>query len=414
VHEPLLSKSNTRGVYPCPFGAVKWIIPEPFANLGCHARRTVLACGMALLSVLTSGCAAPRQHAPAPVHFNPIGVWYAVECAANPSNDLPPMLDRDFESIARAGLNAVFVKHCAPDDWNDVMEAAARQGLRVVVTDPVSVRFLRSGTKRGSLFSADSAMKRAVVAGRYVGFVVDEVTHRRARRLATQARAMSPPIPTCVQVTKVATFDLSAFDYVIRANPTIASGSPAVGAAPARWVNTVVCRRHRRDEEATVRSWLGAFHMGLARGFVGGVVFDTYRSLPGNWDGIVRGSEPPSPERTAMLRRIVSRAKRWCPLLRGLSARRLPDLRTSASDLHATCFRGDKRRFLLIVNASPTRFTRTTVELPSLIERSPVARAVTVSTDEDTTVGAVFRVQRGKLRIPIDLPPGEAELFELF
>lgn len=414
MYESLWSKQKSRGVYPSPFGAVKWIIAERVNGRRYSNCGTAVAAGWACLCVLAAGCTAPQAQIASTPPFTPIGASYAVACETDLSDVLASSIDTDFENMARAGMNTVFVKHSRPDQWFDVMDSAARHNLNVIITDPEAVRFVRSGTGGDAPFSEDAALKRSVVAGRTIGTIVDDVTLRRARKLTARAHAASPPMATCVHIASDEAFDLSPFDYAVFPDASGAGESARVSKSPACSVCTVTCRKHRRDEETTVRSWLAAFHMNLARGCAGGVLFDTYRSLPGQWDGIVFGVEPPTPERITMLRRIADRANRWCPLLAGLSASEWPDARTVSSELYAARLSGGKRRYLLLVNTSPTHFIRKAIEVPAALGGSAVERAVTVATDEDTTVGDVFHNRQGVLRITIELPPGEARLYELF
>lgn len=365
------------------------------------------------VAVLSAGCVAPSTNAPAAARFEPLGVWYSVETAAAATAPLARTLNRDFGNIRKMDLNAVFVRHCDPDDWPIVAEAGAEHGLALIAPDPAAIRYVRSGSSRGDWFADMKTSGSSSVAACYLGEVVDAETYARARRLADAARRATPPIMTCVSFGADANYDGAVFDYVVRAEPTDADVRTA---APA--LATVVCREHRRDEEATVRGWLASFHLGLLRGDCGGVVFDAYRALPGNWHGIVRQNSPPSPERTAMLRRIIARAKRWPGLLAGLEPQPIEVRGALPTEVRTALLTDGKsvagRQYLMVVNTSPTRFVRTTATFSPTTGSAAVTRAVTVTTAEDTMIGQVYPARHGELKIPLQLPPGEAKLFELF
>lgn len=395
---PPIPGTESSGVYLWHFARVKWIVCVGLSGFS--------------IASLAAGCVSPPTNTATSRAFAPIGVWYSVATASSVATaGLGRQLERDFASIKQMKMNAVFVRHYFPADLAAVLEAANKHELKVIVSDPAAIRYLRAGAGGSPQFSTAAVFSEdPSITARYIGHVVDTDTHRRARRLAGVAREVLPPIAVCVSADPEGQTgrDMSDFDHVIWNAP-----GPVTDERPWGGIQTVDCRRHRRDEEATVRQWLASYHRGLLHGQGGGIVFNAYRALPGNWTGIVEDDRPPAPERIAMLRRIIRRSDRWRDRLAGLQVKPVKGDH-DAPDLETGLFSNDRLSYLMLVNTSATRFFRQSVTFPAGFDDLDVERAVAVTRAEDATVGKVFRTRRGELVIPLDLAPGEAELFELF
>ncbi len=370
-----------------------------------------------MLAIATvTGCAAPRGGAAPRLAETPqpIATWYSVATTTTAGSSLARTLEHDFARMADLNINTVIVRHAYAHDLPSVYAAAERHGLHLIVSDPVARRYVR-GTAKLAFSSSTLLPPSPLIHARFVGHVVDAFTWARVRRLAELGRRGRPTITTAAVVVA----DLSG--TITPSNRTICiwadeapTASPrAIPSSATGGIHTIVCRQHRKDELTAVRQWLAQFHNGLLRGRTGGVVFDSFRALPGNWSGIVRSDEAPSPERQAMIRRIAARVERWSGLLAGLNVDAVAPLRAQNA-LRIARFHDPKRAYLLIANPSPTAFVREVVVVPSYLGGKAIERAVHVPSAEDTLIGPVHRAQGGEMAIPVQLSPGEAALFELF
>ncbi len=352
---------------------------------------------------------------PAPVHLHRTGVWYSVATAALSADaTLEATLHRDFDTIRLLTISAVYVEHIEPAQWPAVLNAAASRRLSIIAADERALHYVRTGAEPERPFSP-TVPDHPLVVERYIGHVVDAVTLQRARRVAQLAKERAPPLAVCVTVEEGAPLtaaDMLMFDQII-----VAHGQDVRGSAesmPAGGVATVECAQHRRDELATVRRWLAGFHAALLHGCTGGVVFDRYRAIPGNWRGIAYGGEPLSAERKAMIKRICLRAQEWSPLLAGLRAAPIEIGAGKAERVVAAAFSASAPRYLMIANLSPDVFARTTMAIPSVLDGVELRRAVAVTPPERAEVGQVYSARRGEISIRVDLAPGDAMLVELF
>jgi hypothetical protein len=166
--------------------------------------------------------------------------------------------------------------------------------------------------------------------------------------------------------------------------------------------------------EDAVTLWLGLYHAAVSGGSTRGVVVDAYAELPGRTRGLVDHNNRLSLVRSAAVKRIVSRARQWGPMLRQAEANTLPGVQSYDDDVVVTLLTRGRRRLVLVWNTSTTRFLRTSVFLPEQVDGRPAERAVEVAGEPGMLGGAVYTKRRGKIDIKVDLAPGNAGLFELF
>lgn len=380
----------------------------------CAPVKRIIAAALALG---LAGCAPVEpQLEPVVQSVPPAGMWYSVELAATAPAGLAETLQRDFANFAAMGLDLVLVEHCAPAEMPAVIAEAGNRQLRLIVADPVAERYVRSGWQRSGWFAPPAVVpQRHAVAARFIGCVIDETTLQRALALAGVAQGAGLALAVDVDVRMADRVPPGAFAYVFwrdaaRGEPQRLVNEDAVRGG----VRTVICARGAGGEQHAVRAWMAAYHLGLSQGQSGGVVFDTYRALPASARGVVVAGEALTPERIAIVRRIVERCRRWHELLAGLSVHEARNVPVRDVDVRVALLASPRRQCLLIVNPSPDKFARGQLTLNTGIARTAFDRAVSVTTREDTMVGSVHRVVGSRLDIPLALAPGEAELFELF
>jgi hypothetical protein len=176
----------------------------------------------------------------------------------------------------------------------------------------------------------------------------------------------------------------------------------------------IVVRGRRGDAETSVHDWLGLYHAGLAAGFTHGLILDAYIPLPDGRGGVAAKDGALPVAHSAAVKRIVARARRWGPLLHGLRPEALSGAHAYDEDVDVVAFCHGLRRLVLIRNVSATRFIRSHVVLPDGIAGRPVDRVVEVPAEPDAVGGRVVPARRGTIRVPIDLGPGGARLYEAF
>ncbi len=419
--------TKPRGVYRANLTRVKPIL-WPSAGLSVSTRRYFSVAPYVLLfvsSVLT-GC-MPSARVTDTRGIGPIGVRYSVQTAISCSETgMKSVIERDFAAIKKMGMDTICLRHCHPQETNSVLESIAACGLKAIVDDPAAIRYVKSGSSSGSLLSSNEEYWTSpVITFRYIGHIVDEITLKRAATCAKAARNKN--LKTCVSIDlsfwktgDLQRQSIDVFDSVVWEN-LAEEGSHSFDSAvispgsPSRLnVQAVRCRQYRKSELETVRQWLGEYHLGLTRGCCDGVVFDTYRTLPGDWSGIVIGNSQPSPERGTMIRKISDRCRNWNEYLAGLKVQPVETIENKPEEIKTALFSKGSRKYLLIVNRSYSRFFRSRLSFPTVLGDAHIDRAVTVSTAEDSMIGSVYRVHNQQLRIDLDLSPGEARLFELF
>jgi hypothetical protein len=143
-------------------------------------------------------------------------------------------------------------------------------------------------------------------------------------------------------------------------------------------------------------------------------MLDAYTETPGHERGFVERGGGLTLERSAAVKRILSRARKWGPLLRGAQPSVVPGVDSPGGAVRVTLFTRGQRRFVLVWNPASDRFVRSTVEVASDLGGQPARRAVEVAAEPGRMGGGVFQQRRGKIALDVDLAPGNASLFELF
>jgi hypothetical protein len=199
-------------------------------------------------------------------------------------------------------------------------------------------------------------------------------------------------------------------EVTLTACPAGAGSGKAAGAAMV-----LDCVQFADEEvpEAASR-WLRQYHEGLAAGLTGGLIVEGFRVVPGRWRGLIERQERLAMDRATALRRITTRAQHWGPLLRRLRPTDVQPLGPVSDTLKVVLFSGTKRRFVLLLNSSDTRFIRGVVDLPSELDSKPINRAVLVPPDPNEIAGQVVQPRTQRLTLRMDLRPGDAALWELF
>ncbi len=404
------------GVYRPDFPGVKW-------NVGSVIQVVLtpqLAIPIAFLALTLplAGCSQHQRPEEFDKHECLLGAWYSVENArAVGAGNLEARLEQDFSRMGKMGLNTVLLRHCDKFDLPLALAAATRHGLRTVVCDHRAMRYVRSGSGNASFSGANTIPDQETTKQRYVGRIVDDVTASRCERVIVSAspRAHAIRAVVCSGMQMLQRLLALDSDVLILADSMPDGEVCGLGTTSSMMlIQTIRCLQHRKDELMTVRQWLGEFHEGLASGRVGGVVFDAYRSSSCNWSGLVIGNSPPSAERSALLRRIAARSKCWNPKLEGLVPQTISPLSGGSPSTRSTLFSGPRRQYLLIVNHSSTKFVRTALCYQTALGEKSIVRAVEVPSSSHSQLGTVLEPANDVLRIPVNISPGDALLYELF
>lgn len=404
----------------CGFGPAAILAGGPAVRALAGVAAVAASAGGAALVAL-AGCAAPPG-GPAVAPYL-LAVSYNVELleALGPSDNTSIMRE-DFGQIRKLGFDAVFVRHAEDAAVPAVGHAAQQAGLKAAASRRDELYYLRTGR----LPAGCPSVAALVAGGRRGGQpalvvfdgVVDAGTAVRARELAAAHRAGRSP-PTTLAIMAGQTGGLAGSGV----SPASMRPEASLVACPADFrggeadgsmmILPCVQRTDEQVPEAASR-WLRQYHEGLAAGLTGGLIVDGFRVVPGQWRGLVEGSEPLAVDRATALLRITARAGYWGPLLRRLTPITVRPLGPVSDDLRVVLFRGAKRRFILLINSSDTRFLRGTVDLPGELDSQRVNRAVLVPADPNKIDGQVVEPRTQRLSLRADLRPGDAALWELF
>lgn len=157
---------------------------------------------------------------------------------------------------------------------------------------------------------------------------------------------------------------------------------------------------------------LWQYHQELIRGRTGGLLIDGLCGLPGEGPDLASIANGSDRETAASLSATLARARAWQTRLKG--AVLVGDEHVKGA-LRVSAFRGNKCRFVLVVNPSLETRVHADVELAEAsAQLGGAASAVEVPGTVQQPAGRVVRSQGGSIRTNVDLPPGEAALFELF
>ncbi|NOX59361.1 MAG: hypothetical protein GXP29_10960 [Planctomycetes bacterium] len=368
----------------------------------------------AVLILVTTLCGCVSSGRASLHRSGSIGVCYSPEKAirSSPARGLD-VIERDLATISKMHLDTVIIRHLRPESIALVLEQAAEHGLKLVLPDARAIRRVKGISQIATQSGGDPPLPRSpIVVGYYLGDIVDTETHARALKEAQRLGRLR--LASCVRIDPdiVANVDVSAFDCVIAMNSE-RSGGLRKGAG-GRIFQTLSCRSARSGDDAAARAWLRDYHRGLSRGQTGGVIFEAFRTFPGDGEGLVPQDATLSPERISTVQRITSRAKRWHRVLAGLVPAPVTPTEILPDNIEVTLLAKGKRRCLLIANTSTRDFSRGKVVLPIELNAGAVVRAVAVPADSDAGLGDVIPVRTDRLVIPVELAPGDGLLYELF
>ncbi|MCH8149001.1 MAG: hypothetical protein IH987_13645 [Planctomycetes bacterium] len=178
-------------------------------------------------------------------------------------------------------------------------------------------------------------------------------------------------------------------------------------------VVTTAENAHQVDGSPMER-WLAQYHRELLLGKTGGIVVDRYRRVPGDPPGLATDGGPMPAARSAALRALITRVRRWAPHVHRAAVQPVDVVISANADILVVRLVRGKREHLLIFNPSPDRYTRGDVALPESMGGSALTRAVEVPSSETSPAGRVLYPVRGRVVVNVALRPGDAVLFELF
>ncbi len=378
------------------------------------------ACGL-----LAAGCLQP----PAIERSVPflVGVRYPVEpLSMAEAGDPGHRLSTDFQRIRELGFNAVLAAHVADDRREAIVHAARAEALTLILTDPVLHRFCRAGPAGGRAMDIKKRLRAASVPeadGRsrvlHIGEIVDDDGVGRAAQIASWAEQSFPSVPVAATVRADLPLPgdgLRHITPVVRvcqpADPTGTFSTPLPLPKPGMMIIPVSGRSE--DLVQSVRTWLGMYHAGLSTGATEGVILDAWAEVRGRREGLVDAADRVAVARAAAIKRILHRAWAWAPCLKGSLIVPLDGWQCYDGNLRVTLFVRQHRRWVLVWNASASRYLRSELSLPAEAGGASVDRAVEVPGDPGVVGGRVFEGRRGRITIPVELAPGDAMLVELF
>jgi hypothetical protein len=382
-----------------------------------------------LLAVLSAnGCTAPVRIAwEQPWRGHLLVMRYAVEPLYGLSADgIQALVERDLETIRRLGIEAVLAAHVDDANRRMLMSAAEAAGLALILPDRVIAHYVRTGhvdDTYGSWQKMTDARCRSLPPGAPVlamdiGYVANDEAARRAGAVAGQMARVAPHLPAMATLGPAVTSPPDRIGPIAsigtdRRPVRPGSGSASEPAGPPPLGKVRINQRVVPDTD-TVRRWFAAYHAGLAAGMTAGVVFDSYRKVPGQWQGLVdkRGRIPVSS--AAAFKQLLDRARTWGSRLTGARPQTIAGAGERDPDLEPTLLVRGRQRFVLIRNVSEERFVRGRVVLPTRLGNEPVRRLVGVPGETNALGGRVVEPTTGRLELPVDLPPGGADLYEVF
>ncbi len=340
-----------------------------------------------------------------------VGVHYSARVARQSSPDRNlDLVKRDFANIKKMKIDVVLIDEVDGNDVDSIVECADRHDLKLILPDIQAVNRVRGLSLAGA--SSSRRIKSPAIVGYYLGHVVNGASFAQAQKESARIHAANAKSLTVVRMdaSMISEDRIDAFDHVI----AHVAGDESTSKPTAGAFQTIRFRSDGRENDATIRSWLLAFHRGLAKGRSGGLIIEGFRTLPGDGVGLVSRDVPLSPERITMVQRIANRAKRWSTVLTGLGQADVKPLEESLASVDVALLAKGHRRCLLIVNPSTRDFARGEVSLPIELNGSAVVRAVAVPADSDATLGDVIRARSDRIVFQVKLAPGDAALYELF
>jgi hypothetical protein len=356
-----------------------------------------------------------------------VAVRYPVEpLSMAETGDPEHRLSTDFQRIRELGFNGVLAAHVADDRREAVVQAARTQALMLILTDPVLHRFCRAGPASGRAVDIDDRLRTVLPPDAdglprmlHVGEIGDDAGAGRAAQIAARVERRLPSLPVAATVRADLPLPGARLRHItpmVRvcepADLTGTFSSPLPLPRPGMMIIPV--SGQTEDLVQSVRTWLGMYHAGLSAGATEGLILDAWAEVRGRREGLVDAADSVVVARAAAVKRIIHRAGAWSPRLRGSVVVPLDGWQCHDGNLRVTLFTRQHRRWVLLWNASASRFMRSELSLPAEAGGATATRAVEVPGDPGVVGGRVFDARRGRIAIPVELAPGDAILFELF
>ncbi len=343
-----------------------------------------------------------------------IGIWY------EPPRDgggaiVEARAADDILVIEKLGFNAMLVESPRPGDIRSLSNLAEETDVDIVAPDEGAAAFVKTGLMPPAYWAplglanhTQRARSRLV----WLGNARDAETTRRIGEVAYwhhQAKRAPRSFAGWENHDTVVPSSLAA-TYVAPPASVYQANASAKESANVAWLDLTTAPA---DEADVGTRWLVAYHRELATGRAGGLLANRYQHNHGGTANFVGESGKISPKHAAAVKRITQRARRWAPRLLGSKTQ---PIATEAEDtpLRVVMFDGVRRKYVFLWNDSTDAFLRTTttIRLPDAGRRA--SRLVAVPADDRTFVGEVEPVRQGRVRLTIDLPPGEGRLYEVF
>lgn len=339
---------------------------------------------------LSAGCAV--SPGPAGESFI-VGIRYDVEPRRIAVSDdaLPDKARGDFVSMAALGFDTVILQHVTDADRLPLLDLAAECGLKLMLPDRDIDHFIKTGMGPGAgpMQSKEFLDQVQVVASHpaFAGVILPAVVG-----IAAQKRTQS--VRQALAERHISVLCLSA------GGPS----APAIIQSAPVWDGA--------SSEASARL-LAQYFAALRAGRTGGIVVDRFARLPGDPPGLHDPTNEVLAGHRAAVDALLSRARRWGPLLAGAQALELspPD---GSTDLTLTMLRRGSRTYLLIAATDPHRFVRREVRLPVSWQGQTLSRAVEIPPTAQEGAGDVFLGRGREVIVSLSLRPGDAALFEMF
>lgn len=326
-----------------------------------------------------------------------IAFRYDVESSSTKSDSTSiEKMRSDFALARNAGLDSVIMPCTNERRRNEAMEIAHRNNLRVFLLRDDVESYLSTGTlpadcngnvSRLAAKIAREIRKGSSTGGLWIGATGNTAAHDRRREL-------------CSEIAKLGLLCVCEGD---------ASSVPVCSSL------ALVRTRIRANDapEAGPEIWLASYHAGLMAGNTGGVLLDQYpirmsQSEQTSNDGAM------SRRASSAIREVITRAGAWGSMLHGsiVTPAKLGSGRPD--QIKAAWFYAERRRYLMLFNSSTSLFARREYSVPTPGDGKPVNRIVEIPSSPDQPVGRVIKPRSSSFRVPIDLKPGDAVLFEAF
>jgi hypothetical protein len=311
------------------------------------------------------------------------------------SSDCEPMKEevrRDWTALKQAGFNCLVIHPVSGSHQRGLIESSRQLGFTPVVVDREVDIYVRTGVFPGGCVDLSTLVTRVV--GRAGSTTGPWITACHAPR-TPQGR---------VRATELAAALRARGGYILPvSHESVGLDGPGVafiGSHPCEAAST---------EDSCVARWLGEYHGAVIEGRTDGILFDGGLELAAALTST--GSDSGVAERAGVAE-LMHRVRSWGPLLTGSIV--TPVAGSAPKDVKAATVHGSRRRGVLVWNASADSYARGEVSVPVREWSGTIRRLVQWSGEPGQPAGRIVDVRNGVLRIPVELRPGDAELYEAF